>query len=110
MSHSPISNQDAIVRRMSALVRQLIKSRSPNHTNELICSSIPVLKKRLLTPNEAASYYRVGRRVIVKLVCSGKLPAIRRQRCRGGKPGMLLRIEDCERELANISANRNGHV
>jgi hypothetical protein len=95
---------------MRALVRQLIKSRPSNHINELIFSSIPVLKKRLLTPNEAAFYYRVGRRVIDKLVCSGKLPAVRRQRCRGGKPGMLLRIEDCERELANISAKRNSHA
>lgn len=65
---------------------------------------VPVFspKKRLLTLSEVAVNYRVGRRFIKSLIARGQLPVVHREPGRGGQPSQLLRVEDCERVLAQI--------
>ena len=60
----------------------------------------PVADGRMLSPAQVCKRYAIGRRSLLRKIELGEIPAVRRERCRGGQPGWLLRFEDCESVFA----------
>ncbi len=54
---------------------------------------------RLMTPREASSHYRVGRRRLMTLVDKGTIPAIQQPTSTGNGCRWMLRREDCDAAL-----------
>jgi hypothetical protein len=54
---------------------------------------------RTLSLAAVAKRYGVGRIEAKRLISNGKLPSVER-RCRGGRMGTFIAVEDCERVLA----------
>ena len=65
-------------------------------------SHVPKSQKRLFSLRDLAEIFGVGRTEATRLIRDGKMQSVER-RCRGGKIGIFVAVEEAERVLAGIS-------
>lgn len=86
----------AIILEMNGTLREILTEVRASRSRVKSGEARPTDVARLLSPSQVCERYAIGKRSLMRKIELGEIPAVRRERCRGGQPGWLLRFEDCE--------------